>query len=113
MSTVYPRLRSLAKRPLLLAPVTILIVGLLALGLWAAAFRGEDGSPAPSPTAVAGTPSAPGEAVREPARSPTATATRGTPTPTGTPTATRGTPTATRTPAGRPTASPTPAPGSG
>ena len=54
MSTVFLRLRSLVKRPLLLAPVAILIVGMLGLGLWAGAFRGEDGGPAPSPTAVAG-----------------------------------------------------------
>ena len=106
MITVFLRLRSLVKRPLLLAPVTILIVGLLGLGLWVGAFRDEGGGPAPSPTAASGTPSAPGEAVREPTRSPTATATPGTRTATAIP----GTPTATGTPAGRPAASPTAVP---
>ncbi len=85
MSTIFLRLRSLVKRPLLLAPVTILIVGLLGLGLWVGAFRDEGGGP--------------GEAVREPTRSPTATAT-----------AIPGAPTATGTPAGRQAASPTAAP---
>jgi len=97
MSTVFLRLRSLVKRPLFLAPVTVLVLGLLGLGLWVGAFRDEGGGPAPSPTAS----TTPGEAVREPTRSPTATRTA---------TATRGTPTATATPTGGPVASPTAAP---
>jgi hypothetical protein len=97
MSRVFLRLRSLIKRPLFLAPVTVLVLGLFGLGLWVGAFRDEGGGP--------------GETVREPTRSPTVTATRATPTAAPTPTATRGTPTPTGTPARSPTARPTSAPG--